>query len=203
AADATRGRGDTTEQWVTGDPAMADREPVRATLRAWAVDGPAGFVRAAECWRGVMVRERVRCLLAAGESASTDRRTGDEPDGTAGTVDLLLTAEEEARRAGLVLLLGRVRRVLRQHGIVRRPAPPTAPPVRPSGGLSAREFEAMALVGQGHSTRRIAELLGLTRNTAETYIRQAMSKLGAHTRTEAAVRAAALARPTTEPEGAR
>ncbi|HEX5495520.1 MAG TPA: LuxR C-terminal-related transcriptional regulator [Mycobacteriales bacterium] len=166
------------------DPANADLasasagpEPVRTTLAAWATGQATAFGRAADQWDGVMVRERVRCLLAAGE--------------TGGELDCLLAAESAAERAGLVLLLGRTRRALRRHGVTRGPAP-VATPAGPMG-LSAREWETLALVGQGHSTRRIAELLGLTRNTTETYVKQAMSKLGARTRTEAAVRAAALA----------
>lgn len=152
----------------------SDRSAVGATLAAWASPSPAAFADAARAWTGVMVRERVRCLIAAGESA--------------GEVDLLLDAEKTAQEHGLVLLLGRVRRALRQRGVTRRAVTQERP-----AGLSPREFEALALVGQGHSTRRIAELLGLTRNTTETYIKQAMAKLGARTRTEAAVRASALA----------
>ena len=59
----------------------------------------------------------------------------------------------------------------------------------------------LGLVGQGLSTRRIAELLGVTRHTAETYVKSGMAKLGARTRTEAAVRAAALPQPATAAPG--
>jgi DNA-binding CsgD family transcriptional regulator len=50
----------------------------------------------------------------------------------------------------------------------------------------------LELVGRGLSTRRIAEQLGITRHTAETYVKTGMAKLGARTRTEAAVRAGEL-----------
>lgn len=76
-------------------------------------------------------------------------------------------------------------RALRGHGVTRRPT-------TGAGTLSPRERESLALVGQGLSTRRIAELLGITRHTAETYVKAGMGKLGARTRTEAAVLAAAL-----------
>lgn len=170
-----------TRAWCAADQGRplpdgaGERPQVSLTLRAVSTADPLGLVEAAQAWEGVMARERVRCLLAAGEAG--------------GEVSYLLQAEHVAEQAGLVLLLGRVRRALRRHGVVRRPARPTGP-----GGLSAREYEVLALVGQGHGTRRIAELLGLSRNTTETYIKQAMGKLGARTRTEAAVRAADLAR---------
>ena len=51
------------------------------------------------------------------------------------------------------------------------------------------------LVGQGLWTRRIAELLGVTRHTAGTSVKQGMAKLGARTSTEAAVRVASPAEP--------
>jgi DNA-binding CsgD family transcriptional regulator len=146
--------------------------PVALTVAALDADG-AGLVDAAVVWDGVMVREQVRCLLGAG---------------LAGSVDSLLAAEQLAAAAGLATLLGRVRRALRVHGVARRPT-------ERAGGLSPREREVLALVGAGLSTRRIAELLGVTRHTAETYVKSGMAKLGARTRTEAAVRAAALAAP--------
>ena len=155
------------------DPGGAE-EPAAGTLAALHAQDPAGLAGAAEAWTGVMARERVRCLLGAG---------------LAGPLPPLLEAEALAEGAGLATLLGRVRRALRTHGVVRRPA------AAPGSPLSPREREVLGLVGQGLSTRRIAELLGVTRHTAETYVKQGMAKLGARTRTEAAVRAAALDDP--------
>jgi DNA-binding CsgD family transcriptional regulator len=145
--------------------------PVAVTVAAWDAGGTS-LVAAADAWAGLMVREQVRCLLGAGALA--------------GTLEPLLAAEQLAETAGLATLLGRVRRGLRAHGITRRPT-------ERAGELSPREREVLALVGEGLSTRRIAELLGITRHTAETHVKSGMGKLGARTRTEAAVRAAALA----------
>ncbi|HEY6745695.1 MAG TPA: LuxR C-terminal-related transcriptional regulator [Mycobacteriales bacterium] len=175
-----------TGRWARQDtPADADEPPPRSgalgrigvgpialTVAAWDAGG-AGLVDAAAVWDGKMVRERVRCLLGAG---------------LAGSVESLLAAEQLAAEAGLAALLGRVRRALRAHGVSRRPT-------ERAGGLSPREREVLALVGEGLSTRRIAELLGVTRHAAETYVKSAMATLGARTRTEAAVRAAALSTP--------
>lgn len=156
----------------SGAPGRIGVGPIALTVAAWDAGG-AGLDEAAAVWAGKMVRERVRCLLGAG---------------LAGSVDALLAAEQLAAEAGLAALLGRVRRALRAHGVTRRPT-------ERAGGLSPREREVLALVGAGLSTRRIAELLGVTRHTAETYVKSGMAKLGARTRTEAAVRAAALAAP--------
>ncbi|HVX43682.1 MAG TPA: LuxR C-terminal-related transcriptional regulator, partial [Mycobacteriales bacterium] len=89
--------------------------------------------------------------------------------------------------AGLLILLGRARRQLRRHGITRTDAPVASG----SQQLSPREYQTLILVGEGLSSRRIAERLGLSTNTIETYIRSAMQKLRARTRTEAAVLAGA------------
>jgi DNA-binding CsgD family transcriptional regulator len=166
-----------TQAWSHADASTVDTPgagvaaPAAVTLAAWATGEPAAFRAAAEGWAGSRVRERVRCLLAAG---------------TLGDLPALLEAEQVAEAAGLGVLLGRVRRALRAHGVVRRPAATGA------GGLSPREREVLGLVGRGLSTRRIAEQLGITRHTAETYVKTGMAKLGARTRTEAAVRAGEL-----------
>ena len=140
--------------------------PAAVTIAAWDAGGGA-LVAAATAWKGVMVRERVRCLLGAG---------------LAGSVDCLLAAEQVAAEAGLTTLLGRVRWALEAHGITR----PSPPPVE----LPAPEREVLTLVGIGLPTPRIAARLGLTRAEVEARVRSAMTALGALTRTEAALRAA-------------
>lgn len=173
AADLAADFAAVTASWAAADtdqppPATAaptTRPAVAATLAAWR---SGEFASAARQWAGSVRREQVRCLLATGDK------------------DALLDAERLAEEAGLTVLLARVRRALRTLGITRR-----APEVAVSG-LSPREYEVLRLVGQGLPTHRIAELIGISRHTAEGYIKQAMGKLGARTRTEAAVLAAAL-----------
>ncbi|GAA3765047.1 hypothetical protein GCM10022225_58840 [Plantactinospora mayteni] len=147
--------------------------PVWQTLAAWDTPGgdPAGFTRAADGWRELAVREEVRCLLAAGLH---------EPD-PARSVPVLLTAEERAERAGLVVLLGRIRRALRRHSVRR-----DIRGARADGDLTDREREVLRLVAAGEPTRRIAGQLGISAETVETHVRSGMRKLGARTRTEAA-----------------
>ncbi|MGQ0624165.1 MAG: LuxR C-terminal-related transcriptional regulator [Sporichthyaceae bacterium] len=74
-------------------------------------------------------------------------------------------------------------------------APSTAP-LTPLGDeqtsdqLSLRERQILRLVGQGATTVKISELLGLSSTTVDSHIRAAAEKLGAANRTEAAVLAA-------------
>ncbi|MFY1670691.1 LuxR C-terminal-related transcriptional regulator [Plantactinospora sp. WMMB334] len=154
--------------------APAGPAPVwRQTLAAWDSPGgdPAGFTRAAEGWHDLAAREEVRCLLAAGLH---------EPD-PARSVAALLAAEERAERAGLVVLLGRIRRGLRRHAVRR-----DIRGARAGGDLTDREREVLRLVAAGEPTRRIAGQLGISAETVETHVRSGMRRLGARTRTEAA-----------------
>jgi DNA-binding CsgD family transcriptional regulator len=157
-----------------GDPAHPARIPaVAATLRAWAaVDQPALFDGAGAAWHTVARREEIRCLLAHGLL---------DPEPT-GAVPPLLRAERLAGDAGLVVLLGRVRRALRRHAIHRD----TRGRRTTGEELTDRERDVLGLVAHGEPTRRIAARLGIARETVETHIRAGMRKLGARTRTEAA-----------------
>lgn len=65
-------------------------------------------------------------------------------------------------------------------------------PGQPEGErLTPREREVLACVARGWSTARIAEELGVLPSTVRTHTERARSKLGAHTRAEAVVRALA------------
>jgi len=68
-----------------------------------------------------------------------------------------------------------------------RPAPQTPPEP-----LTPRELEVLQLLAQGLSNRRIAESLGISEHTAKFHVNSIVGKLGAQTRTDAAVRAARL-----------
>jgi DNA-binding NarL/FixJ family response regulator len=56
--------------------------------------------------------------------------------------------------------------------------------------LSDREIEALTLVARGRTSGQIAETLGLTKRTVDFHLDNARMKLGAATRTEAAIKAA-------------
>lgn len=52
--------------------------------------------------------------------------------------------------------------------------------------LSARETDVLRLISRGATNAEIAQTLGVTRHTVNTYVQRAFSKLGCHTRSEAA-----------------
>jgi DNA-binding CsgD family transcriptional regulator len=198
------GLGRLTARWAAFDLAVppVDRDsshplaPVRATLDAWErAAGPppapgagtrsapdaaatAAFEVAARLWRDRVVREQVRCLLAAGAAVGPTGPGAGEGRG----LEALLAAEKAAEHAGLVVLLGRVHRALRRHGVRRREPSDRSD----AGALTARERQVLGLVAAGEPTRRIAGQLGISRETVETHVRSGMRKLGARTRTEAA-----------------
>ncbi|MCD0442756.1 LuxR C-terminal-related transcriptional regulator [Glycomyces sp. A-F 0318] len=169
-----------TGRWIaydTGtDPVAADAAPwpapVATTLTAWDQAAPGPFAQAATAWDGLAAREQVRCLLALAVHSGDPRAS----------VAALEAAERIADEHGLIVLAGRARRGLRKHDVRR-----DRRSARGGGGLTDRESEVLRHVAAGHPSRRIAEILGITAETVETHIRSGMRKLGAKTRTEAAV----------------
>ena len=63
---------------------------------------------------------------------------------------------------------------------------PSAPP-NPLGALTAQELRLLAEVAQGKTDKEVAVVLGLTHKTARNYLDRIFTKLGVHTRTEAAM----------------
>jgi DNA-binding NarL/FixJ family response regulator len=166
-----------TARWAAYDTQTAGAAAIpaglpdaaRRTLLAWATG--TGFAAAADAWTPTAVRERIRCLLAAGAHEADPQRA----------VPPLLAAEELADAAGLTVLAGRARRLLRRHGVHRDVRSP-----RSGAQLTNRETDVLRLVAAGEPTRRIAGQLGISAETVDTHIRAGMRKLGARTRTEAA-----------------
>ncbi|WP_198586813.1 helix-turn-helix transcriptional regulator [Glycomyces xiaoerkulensis] len=169
-----------TGRWIAYDtgtePAGTDHpawpRPIETTLAAWDAARAEAFADAADAWDGLSAREQVRCLLAlAAHSARPDQ-----------AIAALEAAERVAETHGLTVLAGRAKRSLRRHDIRR-----DRRSARGTGGLTDRETQVLRHVAGGHPSRRIAEILGITAETVETHIRSGMRKLGARTRTEAAV----------------
>jgi DNA-binding CsgD family transcriptional regulator len=173
-----------TARWAAHDLGTPGAPPIpsglpaaaRRTLTAWATG--TGFAAAADTWQPVALRERIRCLLAAGLIDTDPQRA----------VAALLSAEQLADTAGLTVLAGRARRGLRRHHVHRDVRSP-----RSGDQLTRRETDVLRLVAAGEPTRRIAGQLGISAETVDTHIRAGMRKLGARTRTEAA--ALAFANP--------
>jgi pimeloyl-ACP methyl ester carboxylesterase/DNA-binding CsgD family transcriptional regulator len=58
--------------------------------------------------------------------------------------------------------------------------------VRAEQALTAREREVVALLGQGHTNREIADLLLISERTAENHVHRVLHRLGLRSRTEVA-----------------
>jgi DNA-binding CsgD family transcriptional regulator len=70
--------------------------------------------------------------------------------------------------------------------IVQAPSSSCAP------SLTAREIDSLKWTAEGKTAAEIAQIVGISRRTVESYISSAMRKLGASTRSAAAVRAYGL-----------
>jgi two-component system, NarL family, nitrate/nitrite response regulator NarL len=70
-----------------------------------------------------------------------------------------------------------------------RPQPSPSDLVEP---LTARELEVLQLLSEGLSNKEIGGRLGISESTAKFHVNSIVGKLGAHGRTDAAVRAARL-----------
>jgi DNA-binding CsgD family transcriptional regulator len=190
--DPNRGFGLSTlawAQWESGLP-VTDRIPVQtrplmAGVEPEAVgvqllagadfDGAAAyFDRAAALWAPYHRRGDFRCRWARGEAL---RRAGD--DATA--VAVLEQVEADASALDHHMIVGRIRRSLRQLGI-RRTAERSA-----SAGdlLSGREREVLDLAGQGLTNAQIGARLGISRRTVASLVETAVAKLGASSRSHA------------------
>jgi two-component system NarL family response regulator len=58
-----------------------------------------------------------------------------------------------------------------------------------ANALSPRELKVLSLIAEGKSNKLIAAQLGITEGTVRTHVTNLMSKLGAASRTEAAMMA--------------
>ena len=64
-----------------------------------------------------------------------------------------------------------------------------APDPDTAAALTAREAEVLTLIAKGYTVARVAEMLGITRNTAAGYVKVIYRKLNVSTRAEATLEA--------------
>jgi DNA-binding NarL/FixJ family response regulator len=64
-------------------------------------------------------------------------------------------------------------------------APVAALPDDPAGGLSAQERKVLSMSAKGYTYEETAALLGVSRQTVQTYVKRIYRKLQVHTKTEA------------------
>jgi DNA-binding NarL/FixJ family response regulator len=103
----------------------------------------------------------------------------------------LAEAIEIARRLGAEPLARRVANRMRELGL-RIPAGPREVTRANPAGLTARQLEVLALLGEGLTNAEIAERLVVSQRTAEHHVAAVLTKLGASSRREAAERAVEL-----------
>ncbi|TCK21376.1 helix-turn-helix transcriptional regulator [Pseudonocardia endophytica] len=103
------------------------------------------------------------------------RHTDTKPDVRAELRDIAAAVSDPALRRRLEDLVDRV-------GEQPEPEPPVV-------ALTPREHDVLVEVALGHGNRTVAQRLGLTEQTAKSYLKSAMSKLDSHTRGEAVHRA--------------
>ena len=104
------------------------------------------------------------------------RRSGDLPRARS----LLETLESETARLRLNALQGRIQATLRAAG-----GSPTTPSIG-TDTLTPRQVQILGLVAEGHTTAEIAVALGLRPGTVDRHILEAMRRLSATTRWQAA-----------------
>jgi DNA-binding CsgD family transcriptional regulator len=105
----------------------------------------------------------------------------------------LRQAHEQLRRLGARPAAEMVARRLRQRGARGLPRGPRTSTQRSAAGLTRRETEVLALVGDGLRNGEIAERLFLSPRTVENHVSAIMRKLAARSRGEAVAEAARLA----------
>lgn len=71
--------------------------------------------------------------------------------------------------------------------LVRALSERTAPQADRAAGLTKRELEVLALIGQGRSNKRIAFELGISEKTVKAHVGHLLAKLGVSDRTQAAL----------------
>jgi ATP/maltotriose-dependent transcriptional regulator MalT len=168
--------------WVVGELALWRwRSGKRDELPEGAVAGPYALsiagegARAAERWREIGCPYEAAMALADSEDEALMRR-----------------ASEELQALGARPAAAIVSRRLRERGargVPRGPRPRTR--ANPAG-LTAREFEVLALLAQGLRNAQIAERLVVSEKTVDHHVSAVLRKLGVRSRGEAGAEAARL-----------
>ncbi len=155
--------------------------------RARGRDKPAVWLKAAAEWESVQrpyLAAIARWRASEGHSAAGDR---------AAAAGLAAEALETARRLGgrwliaeLTGLAERARLDLDQGVASQRPVAVDDDGPEDPFGLTARERQVLALIAEGATNRQIGAALYMAEKTASVHVSRILSKLGVHTRTEAA-----------------
>ena len=123
---------------------------------------------------------------AIGQPLSGGRRAGPRRQGRPGATGGREAAARLRRAAPIAQRLGAVPLAAQVADLTRRAG---ADGDADDPGLTSRELEVLRLVAVGQSNREIAAALVISPKTASVHVSNILAKLGAATRTEAAVKA--------------
>ncbi|HEY6398359.1 MAG TPA: AAA family ATPase [Solirubrobacteraceae bacterium] len=154
--------------------------------RARGKNDPAAWEKAATEWDGV--ERPYPAAIARWRAAEAKVAAGDRAAAAALAVQALETARQLGSRwlvAELTGLAERGRLDLDQGVASARPALPEEEHEDPFG-LTARERQVLALIAEGATNRQIGAALYMAEKTASVHVSRILSKLGVHSRTEAA-----------------
>ncbi len=162
--------------------AIAAAELTRARGR----HDPAAWLKASTAWESI--ERPYPAAIARWRAAEEHVAAGDR----AAAAQAAATSLETARRLGsrwlvaeLTGLAERARLDLDQGVAAQRPALPEDEEEDPFG-LTARERQVLALIAEGATNRQIGAALFMAEKTASVHVSRILSKLGVHSRTEAA-----------------
>ncbi len=132
-------------------------------------------------------------VLAASPSTKVLMLTADRDEATTGRAMASGASGYLCKTAGLGALLSTIRSVLAGHTTVQvasrpptRRSPADAEAHRLAAYLTKRERECLAMLVDGHSSAAIAARLGVSITTVRTHVQSVLTKLGVHSRLEAA-----------------
>jgi two-component system, NarL family, nitrate/nitrite response regulator NarL len=132
-------------------------------------------------------------VLAASPSTKILMLTADQDEATARRAVASGASGYLCKTAGLGALLNTIRSVLAGNTSVQcesrpiaRHSPGDAEAHRLAGYLTNRERECLAMLVDGHSSAAMAERLGVSVTTVRTHVQSVLTKLGVHSRLEAA-----------------
>ncbi len=145
--------------------------------------------------RGVSPGTKVVMLSAEADHAVVGRAIAEGASGYVGKekpINEIVEMLDRAVNGQLAVEPSLLQRALRPHK-------PSDDPLWALQFLTDREWEVMRCIMDGQTTEEMAESLGVQRSTARTHVQNLLTKLGVHSRLQAAALMAAHGSPETWP----